>query len=1223
MPCHTPGMSQPKGVSPWSALGRAAVCGLLLTLVPPSAASGAAGAPAAAARPAGQVRATERWGEEQGVPGIVTALLRSQDGYLWVGTRRGLVRFDGLRFSRVPVSDGAPELNVRALLEDRAGAIWIASDGGLGRLSGGGYAPVGPAGGPVFSLLLGKGGALFAGTSAGLARVLPDRLQPVAPCPAPVMVLAEDRDGRLLAGGEAGLWALEGDRLVRPAAADGGTTRAVRSLLTDRRGRTWVGTVEGLVRADRAGAAEGRSVGAGLESTAVTSLAEDLDGRVWAGTVSGGVHLLSEDGAAAAREPGLPTRPVNALISDRDGSVWSGSGGGLVRLRPRLLPPVTGQDPGSTEVVWSVYADPVDGALWLGVDGHGVRRLSGGRVTSDAGRWGLAGSTVSAALRTSDGDLWLSVRSAGVLRVRGDEVEPVRDADGAPYERVRGLFQATDGGVWLGTERGLERHAGGRAARVPVATGWPFRVVAEDRAGRVWAGGAALRLLEGPAWQDRTPPGLEAVRHVMSLLPDGDSLWIASYQAGLQLWHRGRVITFGDLDRRLAGRAVAVLLDGHDGLWLALEGALVRASRDELLAAAEGRGGALRLQAFDERDGMPSTEFTAAGQSPAARTPDGRLWFGTVAGLVMVDPERLAALGAPSAPQVERAFVGGAEVTLGGGALRLAHGDATLELHFTSPTLVSPHQVLFRHRLVGHEQGWQASGAQRTATYRGLGEGDYRFELEASRDGAEWVPLAAPLAVEVRPGPLERTWVRALLLALGAAALAAAVAGWQRLRSRRLREQARELAGLVEARTRELAAARDELEARVEERTAQLQRELAERERLERQLADAQKLDSIGRLAGGVAHDLNNLLTVVLGCASTAQLPEATPAEVQADLREIQQAGERAAALTRQLLAFARRQILASRRLDLNDVVTGVGAMLRRLIGADVELVTALAAAPCPVLADPGQLEQVLVNLAINARDAMPGGGTLRLETATVHLAQDLDGARPGVAAGAWVRLRVVDSGTGLSEEAARHLFEPFFTTKEKGKGTGLGLATCYGIVKQMGGHIWLDSEAGRGTAVEIHLPYSEGRLERPSGDAEAARAPRGGGERVLVVEDEPQVRALAARALADRGYQVLTAGDGEAALALLAREPPVDLVLTDVVMPHMGGVDLAARLRERDPAPAVLFMSGYVDRASLGRSVLPEDAPFQLKPFTPAALATKVREVLDARAGGPEAAAR
>ncbi|MBL0277187.1 MAG: response regulator [Anaeromyxobacter sp.] len=492
--------------------------------------------------------------------------------------------------------------------------------------------------------------------------------------------------------------------------------------------------------------------------------------------------------------------------------------------------------------------------------------------------------------------------------------------------------------------------------------------------------------------------------------------------------------------------------------------------------------------------------------------------------------------------------------------------------------------------------------------------------MEASRDGADWVAAATPLLVQVRPAPLERTWVRLALGLLAAVLLVGAVTGVVRLRGNRLRTRAEELGRLVEERTRQLAAARDQLEARVEERTGQLQRELAERERLERQLADAQKLDSIGRLAGGVAHDLNNLLTVVLGCSSTAQLPGATAAEVQEDLGEIQKAGERAAALTRQLLAFARRQILASKRLDLNEVVVGVGTLLRRVIGAHIELETAPSPAPCPVLADPGQLEQVLVNLAVNARDAMPSGGTLRLETAPVKLEQDLGGVRPGVAAGDWVRLTVSDTGTGLSAEAAAHLFEPFFTTKAKGKGTGLGLATCYGIVRQMGGHIWLRSQPGRGTTVEIHLPRAEGALTRPGQPGAGPQAPPpGGGERVLLVEDEPQVRALAARALAERGYQVLTAGDGEEALRVLeAAGGAVDLLLTDVIMPRMGGVELAARLADRTPGQAILFMSGYVDRAALAQGDLPEGAPILLKPFTPAALAGRVRQVLDRTAPPP-----
>jgi signal transduction histidine kinase/ligand-binding sensor domain-containing protein/CheY-like chemotaxis protein len=975
-----------------------------------------------------------------------------------------------------------------------------------------------------------------------------------------------------------------------------------------------VGTAEGLLRADPAGAVSPGPFGVGLAASSVTALAEDAEGQLWAATVAGDLHRLSPDGALA--EPpadGLPSRTVVALVSDRDGALWAGSGAGLVRLSPRTLAAVTVRDGLSAEVVWSVYADPLDGALWLGMDGPGLDRLAEGRLTSMRARWGLAGATVSAALRTRDGELWVSLRSAGVARIQGDRLVPVLDAGGAPYVRVRGLYQASDGGIWLGTETGLERHQGGRASQVPVSGGWPFRVIAEDRHGALWAGGDRLVRLEGPARQERTPPGLEEARAVMQLLPDGDDLWIASYSKGLQLWRGGRLTSFGALDRRLAGRAVAVLADQRGGLWVALEGSLILARRQDLQAAADGRTGPLGLQAFDERDGMPSTEFTASGQSPAAITPDGRLWFGTVGGLVMVDPARLARRGSPAPPRVERAFVGGQEVPLAGGVLRLVHGDDALELQFTTPTMVSPHQIVLRHRLAGHDVAWQPSGPQRAALYRGLGEGDYRFELEASRDGTDWVPIQQPLRVEVRPGPLERGWVRAALAAGALLLLAAVAAAVGRLRGRRLRARARELSRLVEERTRELAAARDTLEARVEERTGQLQRELAERERLERQLFDAQKLDSIGRLAGGVAHDLNNLLTVVLGCASTAQLPGATAEEVREDLGEIQKAGDRAAALTRQLLAFARRQILSSRRLDLNDVVAGVGTLLRRLIGAHIELVTDVAAAPCPVLADPGQLEQVLVNLAVNARDAMPGGGTLRVETAAVELAQDLGGARPGVAAGAWVRLRVRDTGTGLSEEAARHLFEPFFTTKEKGKGTGLGLATCYGIVKQMGGHIWLQSEPGRGTTVEIHLPRAEGKLERPPAEGEAAGpAAAGGGERILVVEDEPQVRALAARALVERGYQVLTAGDGEEALRVLEAAPPVALLLTDVIMPRMGGAELAARLVTSRPGTAVLFMSGYVDRTAVGQGALPEGADVLLKPFTPATLAARVRAVLD-----------
>jgi signal transduction histidine kinase/ligand-binding sensor domain-containing protein len=1176
---------------------------------------------AAAPIPVVDGRAVDHWQDEQGLPSAVSALLATADGYLWVGTRRGLFRFDGLRFARVAVSDGTAELNVRALLEDPDGAVWVGSDAGLGRFFHGRFTPLPAQEGPVQALRRDRHGTRWAASDRGLARLEGDRLVRVEGADGPLSCLAEDAEGRLLAGAATQLLVLRDGRLEPLPLAEGGAARRIQALLTDRRGRTWIGTNEGLFRGDREGAWARRPFGAGLASSSVTAMVEDGEGRIWVATVAGGLQRLSPDGATAGpREARMPARPVTALVTDGDGSLWSGSGAGLDRLRPRILLSVTERDGLTSEVVWSVYADPADGALWFGLDGAGADRLANGKLTAYGARWGLQDVTVASTLRTRQGALWLSFRSEGVMRTRGDRLEPVLDAAGRPYVRVRGLFQTRDGSIWLGTETGLERHLEGKAARVAVSGGWPFRVLAQDQRGDLWAGGARLVRLVGTTFEERTPPELAPVRDVVALAPDGGDLWIASYSTGLLLWHAGRLTSFAELDRRFAGRAVAALPDDQDGLWVALEGSLVLARRSDLLAVAEGRPRPLRVLTFDERDGLPSTEFTTSGQSSAARAADGRLWFGTVAGLVVVEPERLRLLEAPAPPLVERVFLGGSELPLDGGPLRLEHGDATLELHFTSPTLVSPHRLQFRHRLLGHEEAWQASGPQRTATYRGLPEGNLVFEVEASRDGVEWVATREPIQLLVRPGPLERTWVRALLVLAAVALLLGAAAALQALRGRQLRARAEELRRLVEARTAELAAARDQLEARVEERTAQLQRELAERERLERTLVDAQKLDSIGRLAGGVAHDLNNLLTVVLGCASTAQLPDATAAEVREDLGEIQKAGERAAALTRQLLAFARRQVLTSKRLDLNEVVRGVGTLLRRLLGANLTLVTATDQQPCPVLADPGQLEQVLVNLAVNARDAMHGGGTLRLETAPVRLARDAGGAHPGVAAGDYVRLTVRDTGTGLSPEAERHLFEPFFTTKEKGQGTGLGLATCYGIVRQMGGHIWLHSEAGRGTTVEIHLPRAEGALApaaaTPAG-VEAA-AP-GGSERLLVVEDEPQVRAMAARALSERGYQVLTAGDGEEALQVLAgTEVPIALLLTDVIMPRMGGVELAARMARQRPGLPVLFMSGYVDSTVGAQGGLPEGAALLHKPFTPSALAARVREALDAPGSRP-----
>lgn len=389
-------------------------------------------------------------------------------------------------------------------------------------------------------------------------------------------------------------------------------------------------------------------------------------------------------------------------------------------------------------------------------------------------------------------------------------------------------------------------------------------------------------------------------------------------------------------------------------------------------------------------------------------------------------------------------------------------------------------------------------------------------------------------------------------------------------------------------------------------------RDITQRVQLEEKFRQAQKMEAVGRLAGGVAHDFNNLLTAISGHAQILleDLPADDPA--RADIEEISRAADRAADLTRQLLAFSRKQMLRSQVLDPNALIGEIQKMLRRLIGEDIELITRLAPDLGAVRADPGQLEQVIMNLAVNARDAMPTGGRLLIETRNVELGEDDARRLAPLQPGPHVVLIISDTGAGMDESTRERIFEPFFTTKEKGKGTGLGLSTVYGIVQQSGGHIWVYSEPGQGTTFKIYLPRVDARPEAAPAPSDADGA-HNGREVVLLVEDEDAVRSLARRILEKRGYTVLTARTGPEALRIAERhDGPIHLILTDVVMPEMSGRELAERIAPTRPDARTLFMSGYTEDDVLRRGVLNEGAAFLEKPFTPSALAQKVREVLD-----------
>ncbi len=381
---------------------------------------------------------------------------------------------------------------------------------------------------------------------------------------------------------------------------------------------------------------------------------------------------------------------------------------------------------------------------------------------------------------------------------------------------------------------------------------------------------------------------------------------------------------------------------------------------------------------------------------------------------------------------------------------------------------------------------------------------------------------------------------------------------------------------------------------------------------LEQQYLQAQKMEAVGRLTAGIAHDFNNLLTVINGFAALLQLEIPSDSTLREGVDRILHAGQRAASLTRQLLAFSRKQFLEPRVVDLNTVVTEMDKMLRRIIGEDIELAIHPVIDLWPVKVDPTQIDQVILNLVVNARDAMPHGGQITIETANVHLEQTYVQEHAEVSPGDYVLLAVSDSGIGMDDEIKQHLFEPFFTTKERGKGTGLGLATVFGIIKQSGGHIWVYSEPNRGSTFKIYLP----RLVE-SGAARRQRQPSKelprGGETILLVEDEPGVRDLSMRVLRRQGYNVLQANNGEEALQKVREyQGRLDLLLTDVIMPRMSGKILADKLRAISPQTKILFVSGYTDSVMTQQGILDSTVMFLAKPFSPTDLARKVREVLD-----------
>jgi len=753
-------------------------------------------------------------------------------------------------------------------------------------------------------------------------------------------------------------------------------------------------------------------------------------------------------------------------------------------------------------------------------------------------------------------------------------------------ERIRALGPRKGGGIWVAFYR---------------------RDSANYRLGYYDAGGFHEFLDLKEKWK---------ISHLRAVCEPGDgSIWMGGAGSdGLGRFRQGAYETFTAQDGYTAGGSYAILANPDGTLWLG--------DRDGI-SQYDGKGWK------EIHEGLETVRWMR-------RTRDGSVWVASGGGLHRFFQGSWVSLGVPEGlPDGGLFYVyedsRGRIWACGTRGVSVYHPEADLDppetfvpedknIHQMPPQgevrfvftgidrwhFTEPSGLLYSYRL---DQGsWSPFQPETVVVFRNVRSGNHQFEVRAMDRNWNIDPTAAVFQFKVL-----LPWYREagfIALLVGALLLAGLLVTLHLQRHVRLGQ-------LVATRTAELTAANEQLRREIEER----ERTAREKEGLEEQYRQAQKMEAIGRLSGGVAHDFNNLLTVINGYGDLALEKAEGNSPLWGYLQEIRKAGQRAAALTQQLLAFSRKQLLQPVVLDLNAVMRDTELMLRRIIGEDVHLVTRLEANLGAIRADPGQIHQALMNLVINARDAMPGGGTLTIETRNVDLGQEFARLHRGMKPGRYVLLSVADTGMGMDEETRAHIFEPFFTTKEHGKGTGLGLSMVFGIVKQSGGYIWVDSEPGKGSTFRIILPRLDSVPVPPAG-ASRPVADRGGNETILVVEDEEEVRRLACAALRRSGYTVIEAANGNEAIALSRSVAGrIHVLVTDVVMPGMTGREVAEVLSAERSDLKILFTSGYTDDVVVHRAATAMDAGFLQKPFAPSALSAKVREILDSTEPGGESA--
>lgn len=1179
-------------------------------------------------------------GLADGLPGLdVRDVLATPDGGIWIATETGIAFADSsgtVRGYPAPTNDARYSF-ATTLARGADGTIWVGTDGGLLRLAGDRLVRVPDArlGTAATRLLLPIDSGLLVGTPAGLFTYA-NGVVAVLPGTAGVEVLeytsaARDASGDVWISTRQGALRYDGTSLERLTQREGLLLDELNTVVIDREGDIWFGTEAGLSKLTP-GPFDHFTVREGLPNAFVRALAEDANGTLWAGTRDG-VAWWKDGRFRTLPLPRAPDLRVYGLAPLPDGSMLIGTRGGLIHHRGGVQTVFRESEGMPGAFVLSVLTDPAGGA-WVGTN-RGIVRWEAGRIMPV--RDTMLSSTIAIAMAYDRrGRLWVGARAGGVLIHDANGTTRRGSADGLSDESTWSLAEDDSGGMWVASNG--------------------------DGAFRVAPDGTVRRLT--------APDGLPNDFVWQVLVDRSGAVWFSTNR-GLARYADGRSAFFGREDGLvdLEGTANAAFEDRSGVLWFGTGSGVLRFRRQLDVAGTapppvyiEGASAGTQSLALDDvrvrpRDGVLRIRYS----SPSLRDPQGvrfryrlvnmdddwsELTSDRVAAYAKLSPGRHVfevqaitgsgvASGAPASlaftvlPLVRQTwwFRLSSILVLAGaiaGFLR-----ARLRQHRRERELLEElvHQRTDDLRAQTERLEQEVVERRAAEQERGLSEARLRDIVEHStnvfyshtpeHELTYMSPQSLPV-LGLQPEEALRRWTelatdnpenqRGIELTQRAIDTGEKQPPYElELRhadGRSVWVQVNEAPVVRNGRTTMVVGSLTNITEARQARESE--------EQLQAQLRQAQKMEAVGRLAGGIAHDFNNLLTSVIGNAEllASQLEQESP--LQVDLGEIQRASERAAALVAQLMAFSRQQLVQRRVLDVNVAVAESSRMLQRLVGSDIRLDVRVMCEPAWVLADHGQLDQVLLNLAANARDAMPAGGSLSITTECVEALEPLASDTP---AGTYIRLTVQDTGHGMDEATLARVFEPFFSTKELGRGTGLGLAMVYGIAKQNDGHVAITSSPTQGTAVRLYLRRADAPPPTVGVDAPTDKAEAAGDQRVvLIVDDDDAIRRLTSRTLTASGFHVLQAPEGESALAASARfDGRIDLLLTDVIMPGMHGIEVAQRVTQRRPDTRVLFMSGHAEDILGSRGIIADDRTRLLqKPFGGRDLVRAVQEALE-----------